>query len=85
MQVRQIEVTYENFDQFTKSQEFLISEGTVDYLEGFIHFRANASNASDVYYSIELAIYYDDIAIAKKVHLQLCYFFFYQLRVYLIN
>lgn len=69
MQVKRVEVIYDNFDQFTKDQEFLISKGMVDYIEGFI----NNIGGSQPSYSIELAIYYDDESIAQNVCICSCH------------
>jgi len=81
MQVKRVEVLYDDFDQFTKDQEFLISKGEVDYLEGSINIQVNTLNVSrneptesgqNPSYSIELAIYYNDRGTVQKVHHQLC-------------
>ena len=81
-----VKVSYNDFNQFTKDQELLISIGEVDYLEGFIDFRSNSSNnifsqssmdeqseskGPDPYYTIELALYYNDKGTTvQKVTLQ---------------
>ena len=77
MQVKRVEVLYDDFDQFTKDQEFLISKGEVDYLEGSINIQVNTLNVSrneptesgpNPSYSIELAIYYNDTGTVQKVY-----------------
>lgn len=68
-----VKIPYNDFDQFTSSQELLISKGEVDYLEGFISFSSNSSNnnsaGSEPQYTIEFALYYNDEGIVQRVTL----------------
>ncbi|PKA53538.1 Cytokinin dehydrogenase 3 [Apostasia shenzhenica] len=69
--VKWVKVKYESFDQFIKDQEFLISQGVVDYLEGEIILQhKNLSKVSprglNVSYSIEFVIHYDEEIVAQK-------------------
>lgn len=65
MKVKWAKVPYEDFNQFTEAEEQLIKLGDVNYLEGFISFKDD--NSSDVYYTLEFAIYYNDEGDAQKV------------------
>lgn len=65
--MKRVEVSYTDFQQFTKDQELLISKGEVDYVEGFVNLQGNSSKGPDIYYTIELGLYYNDKGVAQKV------------------
>ncbi|XP_038979967.1 cytokinin dehydrogenase 7-like [Phoenix dactylifera] len=62
--VKWARVPYDDFNQFTADEEQLIKLGDVNYLEGFITFKDNSP--SNVYYTLEFAIYYNDEGDAQK-------------------
>ncbi|XP_029117551.1 cytokinin dehydrogenase 3-like [Elaeis guineensis] len=62
--VKWTRIPYDDFNQFTADEEQLINLGDVNYLEGFISFKDN--NSSDVYYTLEFAIYYNNECDAQK-------------------
>ncbi|EHA8587291.1 putative Cytokinin dehydrogenase 6 [Cocos nucifera] len=62
--VKWARIPYDDFNQFAADEEQLIKLGDVNYLEGFISFKDN--NSSDVYYTLEFAIYYNNEGDAQK-------------------
>ncbi|XP_068667817.1 cytokinin dehydrogenase 8-like [Aristolochia californica] len=79
--VKWVRISYDDFDEFIKDEELLISMEDVDYLEGFIKSNCNSYSRfpsrlvlepdnsferDSTYYSIEMAIHYDDEAAVTK-------------------